>query len=332
MRDILLTEIAELQAQIDSYAVQLEQLENGSAKYNVIKSEWDKTNAKLAAKQESLNEIDGAAQIAQEELFNQFDNIEVAGIPFSLRDLAKGPDEYQIISAYFQNYVGDMAQQHATVISSYKSQVERLEDEAQELATLRKSNYELSDKLADMELRRDAAADELLQVDEEKKRLAADNESLRKQIESTTKTSHTNFNTNYAEIAKKLHDAKPAIYGKRWEDDLKRTSYIANLAETGEEIVIPRLELGKYRELSEDEASRFREELEVQKAAEVAEAVVQSVSLVAPPIFPFQDGEVQTDSIDREMAQETVGYVTRQEFEELTARVIQLEQQKVAVA
>jgi chromosome segregation ATPase len=308
MRDTLMLEIAELEAQKANYSEQLSQTDERTAKHDAIKAELDKTEAKLTAKREALAEIDGAAQIAQEELIGQFDNIEVAGLPFSLRDLAKGPDEYSIISAYFQKYVGDMAEQHATVLSSYKSQVERLEDEAQELAALRKLNYELSDKLADMELRRDAAADELLQAEEEKKRLAADNESLRKQIESTTKTLHTNINTNAAEIAKKLHDAKPAIYNKRWKDDLKRISYIANLAETGEEITIPLLEIGKYRELSEEDAARFRQELEAREreaeaeAAKLAEAAVQNTSLVVPPSLPSAS-EVPAESLLGAMAE-----------------------------
>src|SRR5690606_1628954 len=129
----------------------------------------------------------GAAETAQAELFDQFENIEVGGYSFSLRDLAKGPEQYQMISAFFQQHVGDLAQQHAVVVSSYKSQVEQLESETSELDNVRKLNYELSDKLADMELRRDAAADELQQALDENKRLQEDNNNLRQQIEASAR-------------------------------------------------------------------------------------------------------------------------------------------------
>lgn len=339
MREQLQADITELERQISGYKDQLEQTEYGTAKHVAIKDELDKTNAKLVAKQEALSEIDGAAQIAQEELFSQFDNIEVAGLPFSLRDLAKGPDEYSIISAYFQKYVGDMAQQHAAVISSYKSQVERLEDEVQAMDKVRRYNSELSDKLADMEMKRDAAADELFQANEEKGRLAADNESLRKQLESTTKTPNTNINTNAAEIAKKLHDQKPAIYGKRWEDDLKRTSYIANLAETGEEIVIPRLELGKYRELSEEDAARFRAELDNQKAIEAAETarMVEEANnnktLVIPTLPSKGTGHEldENETVRSDDAPATIGELKALEAR-IEERLFRLEQSQRGVA
>ena len=338
MREQLLAEIAELERQVEGYTDQLIQTDERTAKHDAIKTELDKTEAKLTAKREALADIDGAAQIAQEELFSQFDNIEVAGLPFSLRDLAKGADEYQIISAYFQKYVGDMAQQHAAVISSYKSQVERLEDEAQEFSSILKLNYDLRDKLADMELRRDAAADELLQANEENGRLAADNESLRKQLESTTKTPNTNFNTNFAEIAKKLHDAKPAIYDVRWEPVIgPQTHKLANLAETDEEIRYHYFDEGKYRILKEEELLQFRKEKEAKEleaaaeAAKLAEEDLANIALVIPPSFP---SEAETNGLVEEhtgleMAGQTV---SRQEFEALAARVALLEQSKIAVS
>jgi chromosome segregation ATPase len=300
--------------------------------YSALKGELETVQAKLAVLRSEQAAID-----AQTELTNQFDSIEVAGIPFVLRELVKGPEEYSIVSAYFQKYVGDMAQQHATVLGSYKSQVEQLEEEVQELENTRKLSYELSDKLADMEARRDAAAAELLNAQEEIKRLTADNTALRTQLESQGKPVATNLNTNLAEIAQKLHDKKPAIYNKRWKINERglevRTHYTAELAETSETIDIPLLNIGQYRELNEDEAARFRAELENQKAIEaarMAEEAMANISLVVPQL-PFQ--EESTAGLDEHgTVHESNAPVTRQEFEELKHEVAQMKQTyKVAV-
>lgn len=316
-------EIKALEEQEFYFVNEMNNAQGDPHRYSALKSDLETVQARLA-----VLRSEKAAIEAQTELTNQFDDIEVAGLHFVLRDLVKGPDEYSIVSAYFQKYVGDMAQQHATVLGSYKSQLEQLEDEAKELDNVRKLNYELSDKLADMETRRDAAADELHNAQEEIKRLTADNTSLRAQLESQTQPVATNLNTNLAEIAQKLHDKKPAIYNKRWKINERglevRTHYTAELAETSETIDIPLLNIGQYRELSEDEASRFRAELENQKAAEaakLAEEAMANISLVIPKLqeTPSDEGhELDQENTGMGMAGETV---SRAEFEELKKAV-----------
>ncbi|OMF38785.1 hypothetical protein BK133_00860 [Paenibacillus sp. FSL H8-0548] len=313
----------------------MSQLEQDIQAQEDVVNQLDPRTAKHEEEQAKLDTLKAqlAAQTASEELFGEFENITIEDMTFTLRELCAGESQYQMLSTWLQMREGDRAQKQATIEASYKSQVEALADEVTELDKYRKQALEYSDKLADMELRRDAAAKELHNVKEENERLVADNAALRTQLESQSKPTSTNLNTNLAEIAKKLHDAKPAIYNKRWEDDLKRTSYLANLAENGEEISIKRLDIGQYRELSEDEASRFRAELEHQRAVEaakLAEEAIQNISLVIPTL-PSEGPGYELDEANEgvEMAERPV---SRAEHEALAARVFQLEQSQRSVA
>lgn len=317
--------MSQLEQDIKAQEDVVNQHDPNTAKYEEEKAKLDLLNAELAA------------QTAQIELFSEFENINIEGMTFTLRELCLGESQYQMLSTWLQLREGDRAQKQATIDASYKSQIASLEDQVMDLDKYRKQAIEYTDKLADMELRRDAAAAELHNAKEEIARLTSDNVSMRTELESQNKPTATNLNTNLAEIAKQLHDAKPAIYNKQWEDDLRKLNYRANLAENGEEIIIPRLEIGKYRELSEDEVTRFRTELDNKKAIEAAEAArlaeenLANIALVVPQL-PFQSEEGH--QLDQEDASVGVAgeTVSRQEFEALTARVAQLEQSKVNAA
>lgn len=308
---------------------------------------------KLERVNEEIEKLEGAGIKAQEELFSQFDKLQVGEEVLTLREMCVSEQHYQFLSAWMQQYVGDLAQTHATIDASHKSQIESLTAEVAESDEYRKQAMEYKEQLADMEMRRNAAAaelksalTELAEAKEETKRLAHDNESLRKQLEAKAQPLHTNLNTNLAELAKELNAQKPAIYDVRWSDEFKKTHYLAKSAETGKDIwpPIPYLEIGKYRQLKEDEASRFREEYEAKQAAEAAAAVVQDIPLVVPPFYegPFD----KAPSVDGyQLDQEDVGMgmageaVTREEFQELTRKVYenaekiaQIEQSQRSVA
>lgn len=324
----LIDEIAALEELESHHKNEIERIEQSTpmdmGTFAAHEARLKETQEKLAAKRNELAKIEGAATTAQNELYSQFDNITIGDITLTLREMCSNEQYYQVLSGWLQGYVGDMAQRHATIETSYKSQVEALEEQVVELDKYRKQSIELTDKLADMELRRDAAGNELRNAQEEVKRVTADNEALRKQLESTPKTA-TNINTNLADIAKQLHEAKPAIYNKRWEDDLRRTSYVANLV-SGEEITIPRLEIGRYREVTPEEADTFRAE-EAARVAKAAEEDLANQALVTPPSLPSTEGhELDQENTSVGVAGETV---TREEFQELKREVYEV-REKIA--
>ena len=117
-------------------------------------------------------------------------------IELSLRDVCITEAHYQFLTGWLLDRERKTAEQHAAIVASYESQNVKLQEDLQELDVLRRRNIELSEKLADAEAKRDAAAIELDQANEEAKRLAQDNESLRKQLETKNQPSQTNLNTN----------------------------------------------------------------------------------------------------------------------------------------
>lgn len=298
--------------------------------YNELKSNLSSHNNKLQMIDNDIASLENAAGNAQDELVSTFDNFEIGGIPFSLRGLIGNEENYQLISAFFMQYVGDQAEQHASIVHSYKSEIEKIMEELTELENVQyeldrmhAENIALSDRLADAESKRDAAAREIAQAKEEIARLKADNEQLRERIARPTQT---NVHVDMAELARKIHEAKPAIYNKRWKDDLRRNRYLAELAATDETIEFSYLEVGNYRELEGEELSRFREEQEEKKLAELAqETLTHAAPSIEKPSLPLPNAEVPTDSTDGEMAP-PAAEVTRAEFEELKNQVVQLQQ------
>src|SRR5690606_8904578 len=186
-------------------------------------------------------------------------------------------------------------------------------------------------KLADAEAKRDAAATELEAVKADNARLKEDNAKLREQLEN--KSISRNVQEDLRSYAEKIKANQIPIYNKRWkkwENSFKRTHYVANLAETNEEIEIPFLEIGKYREIEGEELARFQADLEAKKlAAEAQEPVQLAPSLDMPK--PPQDAEVPAYPVSGEVAPETAA-VTREEFEALKQQVNVLEQRVRGVA
>lgn len=203
-------------------------------------------------------------------------------------------------------------------------------------------------KLEDIESKRDAAVTQLEEKNAEIDRLNKENDGLRKQLSVNTVVAPKEIDTgdSYArwKAQRQLEEEnRPAIYNVR-EGDRATTFYLAQLAETDEEISIPWMFLKNYREVSAEEAPQFRintqesehrDEDHAQPAADLEEG-----DQLAPPTWGYPE-EAAEESTGHELAQgdvagsvdtETAGEVTRAEFEELKRRVSALELPQSEVA
>ncbi|OPG91324.1 hypothetical protein B2I21_35080 [Chryseobacterium mucoviscidosis] len=198
-------------------------------------------------------------------------------------------------------------------------------------------------KLEDAESKRDAAVTQLEEKNAEIDRLNKENDGLRKQLSVNTVAAPKEIDTgdSYARWKaqrQQEEENRPAIYNVR-KGDRATTFYLAQLAETDEEISIPWMFLKNYREVSAEEAPQFRiraeesehrDEDHAQPAADVEEG-----NDLTPPTWQFPEGEEATEeSATDRLAEEQLagsgaetaeGTVTRAEFEELKRRVVKLE-------
>jgi tetrahydromethanopterin S-methyltransferase subunit G len=291
--------------------------------YERIQNRLTAINEEIAVKQAQL-----AAAEAQETVFNQFEQLDFGGgMTVSLREACANEEYYQLLSMWMQNYIGDQAQKHAAIVNSYKSEIEAQEDQLKELDFHRSETDRLGMLLADMTAKREAAAAELDEFKQEVERLTKDNESLRAQLEGQNAPSTPQVDP--AELYRRIQAAKPGIYNKRWgtkENGMEdRRFYAANLSTTGEEISIPLLEIGKYREESQEEAERFRTEQAQLEAERLAQETLEQVISVPSVQFPDEEGAI--DSMDGDTSpEEVVGEtVTRAEFEEVKTRLARIE-------
>lgn len=250
----------------------------------------------------------------------------VSGQTINLRDYVTDEASYQVLKIALTQKDYETEVQHqadidkltalkdeqiAEITQQYKSQID----------VLQAQYNDVSNKLK-------AAADE--------------NESLKirvKELEATQEKPKvpTNLDSNaLAEAIKKAQEAKPKIYNVRAGDN-KTSFYIANLAETDEEIRIPWMDIGRYVQLSDEEAARFRQEREAEKAAaveSVPEAPSDDAGIAVPPAFQevpeaAEVGGNETASQDVSdvgagVASEGLA-VSREEFEALVKRVEKLE-------
>ncbi|ANY67302.1 hypothetical protein BBD42_13070 [Paenibacillus sp. BIHB 4019] len=290
----LQNELTELQTKEATLSAEWEQI---NSEPNVNVSRFNEVSSQLNTVRDQIKEKQGEIE---RQRGTQFDNISVGGYPFTLRELCASEDDYRILSGWLQGYVGDMSSAHEAVVSSLHSEVAALKSDVSEMEAVRSNNFDLELRCKDIESKRDAAAAELEAAQEELKRLNADNNALRMQIESVNKPVSTNLTGDLEERAKKRHNAKPGIYNKRWVDEIRQTHYVATLLETGEEITFGYLEAGKYREVTAEEVERFRAEeetkrLEAEAAAVAVEEAVPDSPLVdypKPPALPSDGLEV----------------------------------------
>ncbi|MHA7967707.1 hypothetical protein ACX93W_26695 [Paenibacillus sp. CAU 1782] len=266
---------------------------------------------------------------AQDSIAGQFEQLDFGdGAVMALRDMCASDDHYQLLSGWLQTYIGNQAQQHATIVASYKSeiaaqeeQISELKGNVEELQAIELAYESLRRDKEDIESKRNAAGEQLAEAKAEIERLTKDNESLRKQLESRPTASPQAEQVDPKELIRRINAAKPGIYNKRWKDEFNRKTYIANLSATGEEVEISWLELGKYREETPEEAERFRQELAQAEAERLAAETLEQGIEVPTLQFPETEHGLAEGNTGVEMAGETV---TRAEFEELTRKVERL--------
>jgi regulator of replication initiation timing len=205
------------------------------------------------------------------------------------------------------------------------------------METLRAENIRLSDKAADLETKRDAAAMEIAELKDEADRLAEDNEALRNQLKQmATRPGAITAGVDQLALAKKIKDeeeaAKPGYYAKRWKLDDRgfevKNTYVITLSATNEEIEVPWLSIGSYREETAEDAARFRQAEEERAAKEALELAAKSAENIEAPALSFQDEDDVDGLGGNTTLPEMVGEaVTRAEFEALAEKVAVLAQQ-----
>lgn len=304
------------------------------------------------AQQQQQAHIETKVGEAQVQVSQSFDAIIVGDQTVTLGELAANESARQILSIYFTQYVTSLTKQHeqekATLKVSYEAQIEEEKKSVAELEerndviyeqsnTLRIANAQLTASLEEMTTRRDAAAREIVEAKAEVTRLNSQVDDLRTEIAVGAKAavqvvSITNLGGDgLGDMIREFKASRPAIYDVQAIDQ-KKSEFTAKLVETNEVIVFNWLDKGKYREVSPEEAERFR--AEAQAAAASIPDYTPDIPLdngVTPPPFPGEVQDVDT-TVGGESTDTTVATVTRSEFEELKSRVAQLEQTKVGVA
>lgn len=312
-------------------------------------------------------------EVSQQEVAYLMDNMDLDGM--SMRDMFRNESAetaeaaYQFLRIAVQN---TMLQRDEQWMARNKELEERLaaETAAKDAAVAKademgEKNAELVTQLRDTkglledaEAKRDAAAAQLEESKAEVARLNSHIDDLRQEIAvgavNTVKVidpadalAHYKEQKRIAEEEKKRAEAaKPAIYDVQWGDN-KKSFYIAKLAATDEEIKIPYLTKGAYREVSAEEAPQFRISSEESQRTDEDLAQhndVEEGNELTPPTWGYPEGEAPTEEnagtghklaeeqLAGSVAEETAGEVTRAEFEELKRRVAMLEEPQSEVA
>lgn len=319
--DQLLKEIADLEQKETGLQAQLEQTTTNEAKEKIV-NEINILTSALNERRELLSKHEQREAIVAEasDPLSSF-SLSAGKFVADFRALTKGEDEYQMASVTTRLYLDQLEREHKAEIKAIENSFyadlaaaseknDALEGELEQtradLADVRGKLEIANNKITDLEIERDSAVKEA--------------EALRKQVEELRLqiTEKPNVATNLdgaselAEINARLEAKKIPVYNVR-AGDHKTSFYLAQLAETGEEIEIrPYYDLkSKYREVSDEEAARFQSELEAAKP-DVPEAeelvssdlVVEDTTIPLPP--QFQIDTIQEYTVDGEVdAEET---------------------------
>lgn len=278
----------------------------------------------------------------QAEIYNALDNLRVGDK--SIRELflntsaEEAEAAYQLVSAVWKQETSEIVEKHLATNQELEQQLSHERKEKAELqvrydelyeehAEQRKELSGIKFELEEANSKRDAAARQLQEANEEIKRLNGQIDDLSKEIAVGATNALKVIDVkdsyeNYLEIKKKAEASRPAIYNKRWKDELRKTIYIANLAETDEEIDIPYLEITKYREVTAQEAEVFRTEYEAKRNQESATVDDgQGVDLNTPDQFQEEDSEGAADRL----VEQNTGLEVARENITLEERVAALE-------
>lgn len=303
---------------------------------NPDQEELQRINGKIKEVQAQIDaQLSQAAVIAEVQDPESSFVLVVGGLTVDFRDFARDEEAYQALAIATrlklqELEVANQAEQQA-MKDSYEAEKKAAEAKYDVLAEeYRQTKLERDD----FQERWDTAAKERDSLAVENKAQKEEIESLRRQVEELRATINkpaqvaTNLDSNaLADAIKKANAAKPAVYNLREHNG----HYLANLADTDEEININWLDKGKYRVLSDEEAARFREDREEAKKAalESVPEVAASLDTVEPPQFQTEGDPVEEEhTLLRESTTEgpgDVAQVTREEFDALVKRVVDIE-------
>ncbi|WP_054954969.1 hypothetical protein [Paenibacillus dakarensis] len=304
--------VAELESKLADLTQQLDVETRLAENEQVHEQRVEETNSQIAYTLDNL-EVDG---VTMRELFR---NETSEGAEFA----------YQVVSAAVKklmmdgqeallNEIRNKEDQLAAAKAEIESSQKRYDDLYEVNAQLRLELAQAKAETEEAERKRDAAASQLDEANNEVKRLESQVDDLRKEIAVGAVNAHRviDIGSNDAlESWKKQRqaeeDAKPAIYDVE-EMDLKGRMLRGKLAATDEEITFNYLERGKYREVSAEEAPSFRRAAEEQKRNHEDLAQRQDVEETVTP-FPQEagtaiDGLDQAD-VNGEMEDEAAGSV-----------------------
>lgn len=312
------TEISTLERELEQAKAELHQEnQRGALKDSNKVAELEQKMADLTQKLDVEMRLAENKQVHEQRVEESHDQIAYildtlrAG-DLSMRDLTTNEAGYQILREMVQltmmereeKYLGEinkLREENAVITASKDALQEQCSALYETVSELRSDLNTTKSELEDAELKRDAAASQLEEAKKEIARLNGHIDDLRAEIAVGAKgaVKVTNLNGNLADLVQQFNASKPAIYNKRWKDEYKKTIYLANLAETGAEIEIPYLEIGKYREVTPDEAELFRAEYEAKCNQESATVDAgQGVDVNTPDQFQEEDSEGPVSSLD----------------------------------
>lgn len=340
IKSTLQAEIAAIEGQLEHFRNELKQVENSvpmnMSAYYQFQSEVGTAEAKLAAKMAELGDLEDVAEQAQEQAFQALDNIVIGTETVELTALTTDEYSAQLIRIAITELLTKQAEQHYQIVrrleESQSRQVESLEKKLEEsenaAAALEAKADELSENLFTMQNERDDALTKRDAAVAQAEEYKAEVEKLRQQIAESAKPAQPSEDGKAA--LERWKASRTPIYDKEWTDPQNRKTYKAKLAATGEPITFGFLEAGKYREVSADEVSQFRQSLEAEpsEAEPVQEVAVPSVPLVEELQFPsYEEANTDVDGlVEADAGAQVAGTeVTREEFQALVKRVEALE-------
>ncbi len=295
-----------------------------SAELDNLKRDEARLLAQIQQLEEQNQQVETKIAEAQTQVTQSFDTITAGDQTLTLGDLALNEPARMILSTYFSQYVTKLTEQHAKETNELKAENEQLQVRYDNLYednnTLRGANAQLQLEVTLMTAQRDAAATELDNEKKETTQLKGWVEDLRSEIALGAREAVkvvTNLDGNLGEMMKQFKELLPAVYNVQEKDRLTLT---AQLASTGETVEVLKIYFkGTYREVTAEEAERFRAEQASQPEAPAIEAdpIEQTEtpvpSVIDPPALPSEQtgpaeelNTVPGDTTDGEVVPKTL--------------------------
>jgi hypothetical protein len=259
----------------------------------------------------------------------------------------KAAASYGYVNAVIQSAVAKMKQAELANTNTLEATISALQEKYKQSEEANEQlNLELSNKtleIADLNSRLTNATRMLGEEQAEVERLNSQVDDLRKEIAigaaAASKVVEVDVRSTreiWEEERRKEEDAKPVIYNIRWKDDIRRDTYLAELAATDETIEIPYYAMngdlkdptamkGRHRVVTSEEAPSFRTAAAVEEDHTSNVPVGSDLTLTVPAFRDDEDESPTEPGLAAEASTVAGSPVTREEFEELKARVAQIE-------